>query len=99
MAATLLFLLAAAAAPAASPSPADLLIVGGRVYTLAWDEPSPAGAPAANAPHTAAGWRPDAEAVAIRGERIVFVGSAQEARGYRGPSTRVLDVHGASVLP
>jgi predicted amidohydrolase YtcJ len=90
----------AAAAPLfAQPAPADVLLVGGRVYTFAWDEPSPDGAPAANAPRSADGYRPDAEAVAIRGDRIVFVGSAREAQAYRGPKTRVLDLRGATVLP
>jgi predicted amidohydrolase YtcJ len=84
---------------APAPEAADLLLVNGRVYTLAWDDPAADGTPAANAPRTAAGFRPDAEAVAIRGERIVFVGSVREAQGYRGPKTRVLDLAGATVLP
>jgi predicted amidohydrolase YtcJ len=87
------------AASAAPADPADLLVVGGRVYTFTWDEPSLTGTPAANAPHSAAGWRPDAEAVAIRGDRIVFVGSTREVQSYRGPRTRVLDVRGATVIP
>src|SRR5262245_18615260 len=78
---------------------ADLLLVNARGYTLAWDDPAPDGAPAANAPRAAGVYRPDAEAVAIRGERIVFVGSARDAEGYRGPKTRVLDLSGATVLP
>ena len=59
-----------AAAPplAAQTAPADLLLVGGRVYTFAWDEPALDGTPAANAPRTAPGFRPDAEALAIRGD-------------------------------
>ena len=79
--------------------PADVVIVNGRVYTLAWGEPSPEGTPAADAPRSGAGWRPDAEAVAVRGDRIVFVGRTSEAQAYRGPRTRVLDVAGATVLP
>src|SRR5260370_16203118 len=55
--------------------------------------------PAADAQHSSSWWRPDAEAVAIRGERIVFVGSGRDAQAYRGPKTRVLDVAGATVLP
>src|SRR5262245_23015346 len=87
------------AAPAPR-EPADLLLVNGRVYTLAWDDPAPDGTPAANAPRTTAGGlRPDAEAVAIRGERIVFVGSAREAQAYKGPKTRVVDLAGATALP
>ena len=91
----------AAATPlAAQPAaPADLLLVGGRVYTFAWDEPALDGTPAANAPRSAAGYRPDAEALAVRGDRIVFVGSTREAQAYRGPKTRVLDLAGATVLP
>jgi predicted amidohydrolase YtcJ len=89
----------AAATPlVAQPAPADLLLVG-RVYTLAWDEPAPDGTPAANAPRSATGLRPDAEAVAIRGDRIVFVGRAREALAYRGPKTRVIELNGATVLP
>jgi predicted amidohydrolase YtcJ len=42
---------------------------------------------------------PMAEALAVRGSRIVFVGSASEAQVLRGPSTRVVDVHGSTVIP
>ncbi len=91
--------LATAAPAAAQPAPADLLLVNGRVYTLAWGEPSLDGAPAADAPRSAGGYRPDAEAIAIRGGRIVFVGGGPEARAYRGPKTRLMDLGGATVLP
>lgn len=92
--------LCAAAAPAsAQTSAADLLLVNGRVYTLAWDEPSLDGIPAANAPRSAGGFHPDAEAVAIRGDRIVFVGGGRDAGAWRGPKTRVIDLCGATVLP
>ncbi len=84
---------------ATAREPADLLLVNGRVYTLVWDDPAADGSPAANAPRTPDGFRPDAEALAIRGERIAFVGSVREAQGYRGPKTRVLDLAGATVLP
>lgn len=43
--------------------------------------------------------RPRAEAVAVRGDRIVFVGSAHEAGSLRGPATRVYDVAGKTVIP
>lgn len=79
--------------------PADTLLTNGRVYTFTWDDPAADGQPAANAPHTAAGWRPDAEAVAIRAGRIVFVGTSQAAEVYRGPATRLVDLKGATVLP
>ncbi|HEY6325920.1 MAG TPA: amidohydrolase [Candidatus Cybelea sp.] len=40
-----------------------------------------------------------AEAVAIRGDRFVFVGSADEAMALHGPATEVLDAAGATLLP
>ncbi len=83
----------------AQSAAADLLIVGGRVYTFSWGEPAPDGTPAPGAPHGDDGWRPDAEAVAIRDGEILFAGGAEEAREYAGPGTEVLDVAGATVLP
>jgi len=79
--------------------PADLLLLNGRVYTLAWDEPDREGRPAANAPHTPGGWHPDAQALAIRGDRIVLVGTSAQAMALKGPRTQLVDVHGATVLP
>lgn len=43
--------------------------------------------------------QPNAEAVAIRGDRIVMVGSSDDALVLRGPNTRVMDVAGAPVIP
>ncbi len=42
---------------------------------------------------------PKAEAVAIRGSDIVFVGSNAEAAKFEGSKTRVVDLAGATVLP
>src|SRR5260370_17853948 len=43
--------------------------------------------------------QPRAEAVAVKMDRIVFVGSKGEAKKYQGANTRVVDLHGATVLP
>jgi len=43
--------------------------------------------------------QPWAEAVAIRGERILFVGSAKKTSKYRGSKTQVFDAQGRLVLP
>ena len=43
--------------------------------------------------------RPMADAMAIRGQRIVFVGSARGAMALRGPGTRVRDLRGMTVVP
>ena len=88
-----------AACSGGAPPVADLILVGGRVYTLAWPDPDAEGRPSDAAPHGADGWRPDAEAVAIQGEHIVFVGSRGEAERRRGNRTRMIDLHGATVLP
>jgi predicted amidohydrolase YtcJ len=43
--------------------------------------------------------RPIAEAMAIRGGRVQFVGSGRGALTLRGPQTRVYDAGGATVIP
>jgi predicted amidohydrolase YtcJ len=43
--------------------------------------------------------RPQAEALAVLGERIVAVGSATDVDVWHGPQTRVLDAHGKLLLP
>ena len=78
---------------------ADVLLVGGQVYTLNWPDPDGEGRPAKSAPHGLDGWRPDAEAVAIAGGRIAFVGRRADAERYQGHRTRVIDLDGATVVP
>lgn len=43
--------------------------------------------------------QPRAEAVAVRGNRIAFVGSAAQAADWRGPGTRVVDGQQCTLLP
>jgi predicted amidohydrolase YtcJ len=43
--------------------------------------------------------QPWAEAVAIRGDKILAVGSGRELNVYRGVSTKIVDAHGKLVLP
>ena len=42
---------------------------------------------------------PRAEAVAVIGDRIVYVGSDEGVEAWRGPETNVVDLNGATVLP
>jgi predicted amidohydrolase YtcJ len=42
---------------------------------------------------------PNAEAVAVIGDRIVAVGSKAEIDAWRGPRTRMIDAHGKLLLP
>ena len=94
-----LALLSLAGAACTKQEPADLLIVNARVYTLNWAEPDREGRPAADAPFRDGAWRPDAEAVAIKGDRILFVGTRDDAEKFRGDQTEVRDLSGATVLP
>jgi len=84
---------------AETPASADLILENARVYSLRWPDPSPEGAIDAAAPHDAAGWRPDAQAVAIRDGLIAYVGDAKGAAAFKGPSTKVVDLGGATVIP
>jgi predicted amidohydrolase YtcJ len=43
--------------------------------------------------------QPHAEAVALRGKRIVFVGSNADAEAWRGPRTELIDGQGRTLLP
>jgi predicted amidohydrolase YtcJ len=49
--------------------------------------------------YTVAERAPRAEAVAIKGDRIVYVGTDAGALAYRGPATRVIDAGGRAVVP
>ncbi len=43
--------------------------------------------------------RPNAQAVAVAGNRIAFVGNAEDAGHWRGPATRVMDGGGCTLMP
>ena len=94
-----LFALAVAALSCARAPQAELLLTNAQVYTLGWSEPATDGTPAADAPHDATGWHPDATTIAIRDGEILFVGDASGGERFRGSSTRVIDLAGAVVLP
>jgi predicted amidohydrolase YtcJ len=67
-------------AAVAVQSPADLILVSGKIWT---------GDPA----------RPEAQALAVAGSRIVAVGSDADVLPLRGPKTRVLHARGRRVVP
>jgi len=97
---TLLGLASACARPDATDRQADLILHNGRVYSLAWPDPSADGRPAPEAPYDSAnGWHHDATAVVVRDGRIVFVGSDSGALALAGPGTTVSDLDGRVVLP
>src|SRR5262245_1201421 len=92
-------MLAGATAMCSSLPPADVLFTGGKVYTFNWPDPDPDGRPAPAAPYNTSGWQSDADSIAVRGERIVFVGQRNDAEVYVSRDTRVVDLHGATVIP
>ena len=49
--------------------------------------------------YTANPKRPQAEAIAVKDDRIVFVGSNADAKKFQGAKTRTVDLHGATVVP
>jgi predicted amidohydrolase YtcJ len=49
--------------------------------------------------YTVNGKQPHAEAVAVKADRIVFVGKNTAAQKYKGAKTRVVDLHGATMVP
>lgn len=78
---------------------ADLVLRGGQVYTLTWDDPAPDGTPAADAPFADGRWSPDASAVAIADGEIVFVGSNDGVTDFIDGDTEVIELNGATVIP
>jgi predicted amidohydrolase YtcJ len=49
--------------------------------------------------YTVSEGQPRAEAIAVKGDRIIFVGSNREVKRYEGRRTRIVDLHGATVVP
>ena len=49
--------------------------------------------------HTVDAKQPRAEAVAVRANRIIAVGSTADVQAFVGPKTRVLDLRGRTVVP
>ncbi len=43
--------------------------------------------------------QPHAEAIAVRAGKIIFVGSNKDVKAYEGKATRVVDLHGNTVVP
>jgi predicted amidohydrolase YtcJ len=49
--------------------------------------------------YTANDKQPRAEAIAVKGDRILFVGTNSEVNKFKGTQTRTIDLHGATALP
>ena len=77
----------------------DFIIHNAVVYTLAWDDPSRDGTPAANAPVENGRWVANSTAVAVTGGLVSFVGSDGEVLALAGSDTQVLDAGGHYLVP
>src|SRR5258706_2135633 len=49
--------------------------------------------------YTANEKQPDAQAIGVKADRIVFVGSNSEVDKFKGTQTRIIDLHGPTALP
>lgn len=78
---------------------ADLVLAGGKVYSLDWTDPGLDGQPSADAPFNDGIWSPDASAVAIKDGLILGLGSDDEMSAFVGDATQVIDLNGATVVP
>ena len=47
--------------------------------------------------YTANDRQPNAQAIAVKNDRIVYVGTNTGAKQYQGANTRVIDLHGATI--
>lgn len=95
----LLSFVAGGACTESSPR-ADLVLHNARIYTLDWPEPDVRGRPSKDAPwDSTGGWHRDASALAVTDGRISYVGTDTGALALAGPSTRVIDLAGAVLLP
>ncbi|MFT6725527.1 MAG: putative amidohydrolase YtcJ [Arenicella sp.] len=78
---------------------ADTILSNGKIYSLNWGEPSLLGEPASNAPYENGQWRPDASLIAIKNNKILFVGADDNLARLIGDETNVIDLGGATVVP
>jgi len=87
------------AAAREKPQPPDAIFLNGDIWTGAWHDAMPGG----NVPHGMVREYPRAQAIAVRGERIIAVASnpieVKELLALRGPHTEVIDLGGHFVMP
>lgn len=97
---TLIILLSAFLLNACSTNdPNRTIITNAKVYTLSWSDPGLDGSPHPDAPYNNGRWIPDASAIVIEGEHIIFVGDEETALSFQNESTMLLDAKGGTVIP
>jgi len=78
---------------------ADTVLTNAKVYSLNWAEPSLSGEPADDAPYEKGQWRPDASSIAIRENKILYVGDDTKLAPLIDDETIIIDLDGATVIP
>ena len=76
-----------------------IIITNAKVYTLSWGEPDLEGNPHSSAPFSDGKWTPDAEAIVIEGNSILYVGDEVTAFSYQTEQTQMIDAKGGMVIP
>ena len=82
-----------------SKGTADIIYVNAKVYTMSWEDPDMNGNPSPTALIMDEKYVPDAQAIAIKGNRIIAVGSNDNINSFKGRDTKVIDVRGNVILP
>jgi hypothetical protein len=81
------------------PPPADMVLLNGAILIFDGIEQRGGGAAGAGT-NDATATRPQfAEAIAVTGGRIAFIGTTREAKRHAGPATQVIDLGGRMVMP
>ena len=78
---------------------AEIILTNAKIYTLSWPEPSLDGVPSKNAPFMQNRWHHDAESIAILDGKILGIGKKSKVIKFKGESTKIIDLKGATVLP
>ncbi len=76
-----------------------IIITNAKVYTLSWPDPDLAGIPHPEAPFEDGNWIPDADAIVIDENSILFVGDEATALTYGTEQTRIINAKGGTVIP
>ena len=81
------------------PLEQQIVLTNGHVYSMAWGDPDLDGVPSPDAPFENGIWYPDAEAIYISGDEILYVGTNEGALAQAHSSAEIIDVAGAVVIP
>lgn len=88
-----------AACENSAPLEQQIVLTNGHIYSLKWSDPDPDGRPAPDAPFENGIWYPDAEAIYISGNKILYVGTNEGALAQAHSSAEIIDLSGGVIIP